>query len=37
MGALEQMDGDVVDLIELRRNLELAASMLDAMYKDETR
>lgn len=37
MGALEQMDGDVVDLTELRRNLELAASMLDAMYTDETR
>lgn len=31
------MDHDVVDLTELRRNLELAASMLDAVYTDETR
>lgn len=31
------MDHDDVDLTELRRNLELAASMLDAVYTDETR
>ncbi|XP_029702319.1 calcium/calmodulin-dependent 3',5'-cyclic nucleotide phosphodiesterase 1A-like isoform X2 [Takifugu rubripes] len=36
-GALEQMNHDDVDLTELRRNLELAASMLDAIYTDETR
>ncbi|KAK2905633.1 dual specificity calcium/calmodulin-dependent 3',5'-cyclic nucleotide phosphodiesterase 1A isoform X2 [Channa argus] len=36
-GALEQMDRGVVDLAELRRNLELAAAMLDAVYTDETR
>ncbi|XP_017284574.1 calcium/calmodulin-dependent 3',5'-cyclic nucleotide phosphodiesterase 1A [Kryptolebias marmoratus] len=35
--ALEQMDRGVVDLQELRRNLELAATMLDAVYTDETR
>ncbi|TKS90335.1 Calcium/calmodulin-dependent 3',5'-cyclic nucleotide phosphodiesterase 1C [Collichthys lucidus] len=34
---LEQMDRGVVDLQELRRNLELAAAMLDAIYTDETR
>lgn len=34
---LEQMDRGVVDLQELRRNLELAATMLDAVYTDETR
>uniref|UniRef100_A0A4W6C702 Phosphodiesterase n=1 Tax=Lates calcarifer TaxID=8187 RepID=A0A4W6C702_LATCA len=31
------MDRGVVDLQELRRNLELAAAMLDAVYTDETR
>uniref|UniRef100_A0A671W452 Phosphodiesterase n=1 Tax=Sparus aurata TaxID=8175 RepID=A0A671W452_SPAAU len=36
-GVLEQMDHGVVDLRELRRNLELAAAMLDAVYTDETR
>lgn len=36
-GALEQMNHGVVDLQELRRNLELAAVMLDAVYTDETR
>ncbi|XP_069568197.1 dual specificity calcium/calmodulin-dependent 3',5'-cyclic nucleotide phosphodiesterase 1A-like isoform X1 [Brachyistius frenatus] len=36
-GVLEQMDHGVVDLQELRRNLELAAAMLDAVYTDETR
>lgn len=36
-GVLEQMDHGVVDLPELRRNLELAAAMLDAVYTDETR
>ncbi|KAK5860595.1 hypothetical protein PBY51_022059 [Eleginops maclovinus] len=36
-GALEQMDRGVVDLQELRRNLELAAAMLDAVYTDETK
>ncbi|XP_026231569.1 calcium/calmodulin-dependent 3',5'-cyclic nucleotide phosphodiesterase 1A isoform X3 [Anabas testudineus] len=36
-GVLEQMDHGVVDLLELRRNLELAAAMLDAVYTDETR
>ncbi|XP_073329995.1 dual specificity calcium/calmodulin-dependent 3',5'-cyclic nucleotide phosphodiesterase 1A-like [Pagrus major] len=36
-GFLEQMDRGVVDLQELRRNLELAAAMLDAVYTDETR
>ncbi|KAM9709839.1 dual specificity calcium/calmodulin-dependent 3',5'-cyclic nucleotide phosphodiesterase 1A isoform 2-T2 [Menidia menidia] len=36
-GVLEQMDRGVVDLQELRRNLELAAAMLDAVYTDETR
>ncbi|KAK5609294.1 Calcium/calmodulin-dependent 3',5'-cyclic nucleotide phosphodiesterase 1A [Crenichthys baileyi] len=35
--ALEQMDHGVVDLQELRRNLELAAAMLDSVYTDETR
>ncbi|KAM9850602.1 dual specificity calcium/calmodulin-dependent 3',5'-cyclic nucleotide phosphodiesterase 1A [Aulostomus maculatus] len=34
---LEQMDHGVVDLQELRRNLQLAATMLDAVYTDETR
>uniref|UniRef100_A0A1A7WVP3 Phosphodiesterase n=2 Tax=Iconisemion striatum TaxID=60296 RepID=A0A1A7WVP3_9TELE len=34
---LEQMDRGVVDLRELRRNLELAAAMLDTVYTDETR
>uniref|UniRef100_A0A669EEL2 Phosphodiesterase n=1 Tax=Oreochromis niloticus TaxID=8128 RepID=A0A669EEL2_ORENI len=34
---LEQMDRGVVDLQELRRHLELAAAMLDAVYTDETR
>ncbi|KAG7454952.1 calcium calmodulin-dependent 3 3' [Solea senegalensis] len=34
---MEQMDRGVVDLQELRRNLELAAAMLDAVYTDETR
>ncbi|XP_060945008.1 dual specificity calcium/calmodulin-dependent 3',5'-cyclic nucleotide phosphodiesterase 1A [Limanda limanda] len=34
---LEQMDRGVVDLQELRRNLELAAAMLDAVYTDETK
>uniref|UniRef100_A0A8P4KHM3 Phosphodiesterase n=1 Tax=Dicentrarchus labrax TaxID=13489 RepID=A0A8P4KHM3_DICLA len=32
-----QMDRGVVDLQELRRNLELAAAMLDAVYTDETK
>ncbi|XP_070831937.1 dual specificity calcium/calmodulin-dependent 3',5'-cyclic nucleotide phosphodiesterase 1A isoform X2 [Chaetodon trifascialis] len=36
-GVLEQMDRGVVDLQELRRNLEIAAVMLDAVYTDETR
>ncbi|XP_076603566.1 dual specificity calcium/calmodulin-dependent 3',5'-cyclic nucleotide phosphodiesterase 1A isoform X4 [Chaetodon auriga] len=36
-GILEQMDRGVVDLQELRRNLEIAAAMLDAVYTDETR
>uniref|UniRef100_A0A672YX57 Phosphodiesterase n=1 Tax=Sphaeramia orbicularis TaxID=375764 RepID=A0A672YX57_9TELE len=36
-GVLEQMDHGVVDLQELRRNLELAAAMLDAVYTDETK
>ncbi|XP_045910933.1 calcium/calmodulin-dependent 3',5'-cyclic nucleotide phosphodiesterase 1A [Micropterus dolomieu] len=36
-GVLEQMDRGVVDLQELRRNLELAAAMLDAVYTDETK
>uniref|UniRef100_A0A3Q3M378 Phosphodiesterase n=1 Tax=Mastacembelus armatus TaxID=205130 RepID=A0A3Q3M378_9TELE len=31
------MDHGVVDLQELRRNLELAAAMLEAVYTDETR
>lgn len=31
------MNHGVVDLQELRRNLELAAVMLDAVYTDETR
>uniref|UniRef100_A0A3B4UH04 Phosphodiesterase n=3 Tax=Seriola TaxID=8160 RepID=A0A3B4UH04_SERDU len=31
------MDRGIVDLQELRRNLELAAAMLDAVYTDETR
>uniref|UniRef100_A0A3B4G183 Phosphodiesterase 1A n=1 Tax=Pundamilia nyererei TaxID=303518 RepID=A0A3B4G183_9CICH len=34
---LEQMDRGMVDLQELRRHLELAAAMLDAVYTDETR
>ncbi|XP_054602515.1 dual specificity calcium/calmodulin-dependent 3',5'-cyclic nucleotide phosphodiesterase 1A isoform X1 [Nothobranchius furzeri] len=34
---LEQMDRGVMDLQELRRNLELAAAMLDTIYTDETR
>uniref|UniRef100_UPI0037E73133 dual specificity calcium/calmodulin-dependent 3',5'-cyclic nucleotide phosphodiesterase 1A isoform X2 n=1 Tax=Semicossyphus pulcher TaxID=241346 RepID=UPI0037E73133 len=34
---LDQMDRGVVDLQELRRNLELAAAMLDSVYTDETR
>ncbi|XP_061735364.1 dual specificity calcium/calmodulin-dependent 3',5'-cyclic nucleotide phosphodiesterase 1C [Nerophis ophidion] len=34
---LDQMDHGVVDLQELRRNLQLAASMLDAVYTDETK
>ncbi|KAG8001005.1 Calcium/calmodulin-dependent 3' [Nibea albiflora] len=34
---LEQMDCGAVDLQELRRNLELAAALLDAVYTDETR
>uniref|UniRef100_A0A8D3E4Q7 Phosphodiesterase n=1 Tax=Scophthalmus maximus TaxID=52904 RepID=A0A8D3E4Q7_SCOMX len=36
-GVLDQMDRGVVDLQELRRNLELAAAMLDSVYTDETR
>ncbi|XP_053184299.1 dual specificity calcium/calmodulin-dependent 3',5'-cyclic nucleotide phosphodiesterase 1A [Scomber japonicus] len=36
-GVMEQMDRGVVDLPELRRNLELAAAMLDAVYTDETK
>ncbi|XP_069389035.1 dual specificity calcium/calmodulin-dependent 3',5'-cyclic nucleotide phosphodiesterase 1A isoform X2 [Paralichthys olivaceus] len=36
-GVLEQMDRGVVDLQDLRRNLELAAAMLDAVYTDETK
>ncbi|XP_047457375.1 calcium/calmodulin-dependent 3',5'-cyclic nucleotide phosphodiesterase 1A [Mugil cephalus] len=36
-GVLEQMDRGIVDMQELRRNLELAAAMLDAVYTDETR
>uniref|UniRef100_A0AAQ4S8G4 Phosphodiesterase n=1 Tax=Gasterosteus aculeatus aculeatus TaxID=481459 RepID=A0AAQ4S8G4_GASAC len=36
-GVLEQMDRGVVDLQELRRNLELAAAMLDTVYTDETK
>lgn len=36
-GVLEQMDRGVVDLQELRRNIELAAAMLDSVYTDETR
>ncbi|XP_061580358.1 dual specificity calcium/calmodulin-dependent 3',5'-cyclic nucleotide phosphodiesterase 1A isoform X2 [Cololabis saira] len=36
-GVLEQMDRGIVDLQELRRNLELAAAMLDAVYTDETK
>ncbi|XP_044222147.1 calcium/calmodulin-dependent 3',5'-cyclic nucleotide phosphodiesterase 1A [Thunnus albacares] len=36
-GVMEQMDRGVVDLQELRRNLELAAAMLDAVYTDETK
>lgn len=31
------MDRGVVDLQELRRNIELAAAMLDSVYTDETR
>ncbi|KAM8857076.1 dual specificity calcium/calmodulin-dependent 3',5'-cyclic nucleotide phosphodiesterase 1A-like isoform 6-T6 [Synchiropus picturatus] len=34
---LDQMDHGVVDLQELRRNLQLAVDMLDAVYTDETR
>ncbi|KAM9804596.1 LOW QUALITY PROTEIN: dual specificity calcium/calmodulin-dependent 3',5'-cyclic nucleotide phosphodiesterase 1A [Neosynchiropus ocellatus] len=36
-GVLDQMDHGVVDLQELRRNLQLAVAMLDAVYTDETR
>ncbi|KAM7379988.1 hypothetical protein PAMP_003318 [Pampus punctatissimus] len=36
-GVLEQMDRGIVDLQELRSNLELAAVMLDAVYTDETK
>ncbi|TNN74055.1 Calcium/calmodulin-dependent 3',5'-cyclic nucleotide phosphodiesterase 1A [Liparis tanakae] len=36
-GVLEQMDQGVVDLQELRRNLELATAMLDNVYTDETK
>ncbi|XP_029968009.1 calcium/calmodulin-dependent 3',5'-cyclic nucleotide phosphodiesterase 1A [Salarias fasciatus] len=36
-GVLDQMDRGVVDLQELRRNLELAAAMLDSVYTDETK
>ncbi|XP_068185161.1 dual specificity calcium/calmodulin-dependent 3',5'-cyclic nucleotide phosphodiesterase 1A [Antennarius striatus] len=35
--ALEQMDHGTIDLQELRKNLELAAAMLDTVYTDETR
>ena len=31
------MDEGLVDLAELRRNLELAASVLEAVYVDESR
>ncbi|XP_054642004.1 dual specificity calcium/calmodulin-dependent 3',5'-cyclic nucleotide phosphodiesterase 1C isoform X2 [Dunckerocampus dactyliophorus] len=34
---LDQMDHGVVDLQELRCNLQLAVSMLDAVYTDETK
>ncbi|XP_061698006.1 dual specificity calcium/calmodulin-dependent 3',5'-cyclic nucleotide phosphodiesterase 1A isoform X2 [Syngnathoides biaculeatus] len=34
---LDQMDRGVVDIQELRSNLQMAAAMLDAVYKDETR
>ncbi|XP_061698005.1 dual specificity calcium/calmodulin-dependent 3',5'-cyclic nucleotide phosphodiesterase 1A isoform X1 [Syngnathoides biaculeatus] len=33
---LDQMDRGVVDIQELRSNLQMAAAMLDAVYKDET-
>lgn len=36
-GVLQQMDQGVVDLQELRRNLELASAMLDAIYSEETK
>uniref|UniRef100_A0A8C4ZD89 Phosphodiesterase n=1 Tax=Gadus morhua TaxID=8049 RepID=A0A8C4ZD89_GADMO len=36
-GVLAQMDEGLVDLAELRRNLELAASVLEAVYVDESR
>ncbi|XP_059896492.1 dual specificity calcium/calmodulin-dependent 3',5'-cyclic nucleotide phosphodiesterase 1A isoform X2 [Gadus macrocephalus] len=36
-GVLTQMDEGLVDLAELRRNLELAASVLEAVYVDESR
>ncbi|XP_076024215.1 dual specificity calcium/calmodulin-dependent 3',5'-cyclic nucleotide phosphodiesterase 1A [Genypterus blacodes] len=36
-GVLDQMDQGVVDLTELRRNLEHAAALLEAVYTDETR
>ncbi|KAJ3591988.1 hypothetical protein NHX12_007118 [Muraenolepis orangiensis] len=35
--ALAQMDEGLVDLAELRRNLELAASVLEEVYVDESR
>ncbi|XP_068602823.1 dual specificity calcium/calmodulin-dependent 3',5'-cyclic nucleotide phosphodiesterase 1A [Brachionichthys hirsutus] len=35
--ALEQMDHGLIDMKELRKNLELAAVMLDSVYTDETR
>ncbi|XP_061649002.1 dual specificity calcium/calmodulin-dependent 3',5'-cyclic nucleotide phosphodiesterase 1C isoform X2 [Phyllopteryx taeniolatus] len=34
---LDQMDRGVVDIQELRSNLQMAATMLDAVYTDETR
>lgn len=36
-GVLQQMDQGVVDLQELRRNLELASAMLDSIYSEETK
>ncbi|XP_057707545.1 dual specificity calcium/calmodulin-dependent 3',5'-cyclic nucleotide phosphodiesterase 1A isoform X2 [Corythoichthys intestinalis] len=35
--AMEQMDRGVVDVRQLRANLQLAAAMLDAVYTDETK